>query len=70
MTSKEQFLKTHNKLSPVHLRATAEILNLFKTEKPALFSGDDWPIDKIRRPFVFWLTSLTQAKKEAMDKIR
>jgi len=69
MTTKEQFLAVHNKLSPLNLKATPEMLSVFKDEKPGLFSGDDWPIDKIRRPFVMWLTSLTRAKKEEMGEL-
>lgn len=63
MTTKEQFLIEHNKLSPKNLMATIDLLISFKTEKPGLFKSDDWPIDKIRRPFIFWLTSLARTKK-------
>lgn len=63
MTTKEQFLIEHNKLSPLNLRATLETLIRFKAEKPILFKSDDWPIDKIRRPFIFWLTSMDEAGK-------
>lgn len=63
MTSKEQFLTEHNKLAPLNLKATIEILNRFKEEKSILFKDNDWPIDKIRRPFIFWLTSLTESKR-------
>jgi len=64
MTTKEQFLIEHNKLSPSNLRVTMETLTLFKSEKPALFKSEGWPIEKIRRPFIFWLTSLNRSKKE------
>jgi hypothetical protein len=57
MATKEQFLTEHNKLSPLNLKATMDTLTRFKTEKPTLFKSDEWPIDKIRRPFIFWLTS-------------
>ena len=66
MTTKEEFLTEHNKLSPTNLQATDKTLNRFKTEKPALFKDGDYSIDKIRRPFIFWLTSLTKAEKEEM----
>jgi len=69
MTSKEQFLIEHNKLSPLNLKATIGMLTCFKTEKPGLFKNDDWPIDKIRRPFIFWMTSLTKEKKEKMSDV-
>ncbi|OGF28639.1 hypothetical protein A2331_04320 [Candidatus Falkowbacteria bacterium RIFOXYB2_FULL_34_18] len=63
MTTKEQFLSEHNRLSPLNLKATMETLSRFKMEKPTLFKSEDWPINKIRRPFIFWLTSMTQIKK-------
>jgi hypothetical protein len=57
--TQEEFLSDHNKLSPENLRATGALLVRFKQEKPLLFEGgDDWPIDKLRRPFIMWLTSL------------
>jgi hypothetical protein len=63
MTTKEQFLIEHNKLSPINLKATIDLLIRFKTEKPSLFKDDDWPVNKIRRPFIFWLTSQANVKK-------
>lgn len=64
MTTKEQFLSEHNKLAPLNLKATMDTLTRFKEEKPALFkSVGDWPIAKIRRPFIFWLTSNVNVKK-------
>ena len=66
MTTKEQFLNEHNRLSPVNLRVTMDILTRFKTEKPALFKSNDWPINRIRRPFIFWLTSRVEKEKEQM----
>ena len=56
---KEQFLEMHNKLSPQSLRATLPLLSRFKEEKASLFHGDNWPIDKVRRPFILWLSSLS-----------
>jgi hypothetical protein len=64
MTTKEQFLIEHNRLSPLNFRATIEMLTSFRIQKPTLFKSEDWPIDKIRRPFIFWLTSRPKAKKE------
>ncbi len=63
MTTKEQFLIEHNRLAPLNLMATMDILTRFKTEKPSLFKSDDWPIAKIRRPFIFWLTSQAEVKR-------
>ncbi|HXK32254.1 MAG TPA: hypothetical protein VJ378_02190 [Candidatus Paceibacterota bacterium] len=61
---KEEFLEEHNRLSPVNLKATISLLSRFKTEKASLFKGDDWSIDKLRRPFVLWLTSSVLKEKE------
>lgn len=61
---KEQFLEEHNKMSPVSLQATASLLSRFRIEKASLFHGDDWPIDKFRRPFIIWLTSLSLEKNK------
>jgi hypothetical protein len=57
--NKEQFLEEHNRLSPANLRATILLLSRFKAEKASLFKSDDWPIDKLRRPFIMWLTALS-----------
>ena len=61
---KEEFLEEHNRLSPINLRATISLLSRFRTEKSSLFKGDDWSIDKLRRPFVLWLTSSVLKEKE------
>jgi hypothetical protein len=61
--TREQFLAEHNKLSPSGLGATIALLTNFKLEKPSLFKDDSWSIDKLRRPFIFWLTSLKAATK-------
>ena len=62
--NKEQFLEEHNSLSPVNLRATISLLSRFKTEKASLFKDDNWPTDKLRRPFILWLSSLSLNKKK------
>jgi len=67
MTKKQNFLLEHNKLSPLNLQATASLLSCFRVEKAALFKDDDWSIDKLRRPFIFWLTSLTTQEKENIE---
>jgi len=61
---KEEFLEEHNRLSPLNLRATIPLLSRFRIEKASLFKNDNWPIDKLRRPFIFWLTSLAWNKKK------
>ena len=58
LLKKEQFLEEHNRLSPENLRATFALLSRFREEKASLFLDDNWPIDKFRRPFIIWLTSL------------
>ncbi|MCX6758553.1 MAG: hypothetical protein NTX14_02505 [Candidatus Nealsonbacteria bacterium] len=67
MTQKEQFLSEHNKLSPINLQATIELLSRFKNEKQSLFTGDDWPLDKLRRPFILWLTSLPSQTEKGIN---
>ncbi len=63
-SQKQQFLLEHNKLSPSSLQATTGLLSIFRTKKASLFKDDTWPIDKLRRPFVLWLTSLTSKERE------
>jgi len=64
LLQKEQFLEEHNRLSPINLRATISLLSRFRIEKASLFKDDTWPIDKLRRPFIIWLTSLDFKKKK------
>jgi len=68
MTKKQQFLLEHNELSPLNLQATTSLLSRFKIEKASLFKDNDWSLDKLRRPFILWLTSLTAEKKENIKK--
>jgi hypothetical protein len=69
--NKEQFLEEHNRLSPENLKATISLLSRFREEKTSLFKNNNWSIDKLRRPFILWLTSLAageradSAKKES-----
>ena len=57
MTTKEEFLDEHNKLSPNNFKATMDTLACFEAEKPGLIKNNDWTIAKIRRPFILWLSS-------------
>ncbi|MBI2624898.1 MAG: hypothetical protein HYW70_00985 [Candidatus Nealsonbacteria bacterium] len=57
VTKKQQFLSEHNRLSSLDLQATMEMLSRFKIERASLFKDNNWSIEKLRRPFVFWLTS-------------
>jgi len=56
MTKKEQFLQEHNNLSPKNLQANMDLLSRFRIEKASLFKDNDWSLDKLRRPFILWLT--------------
>lgn len=66
MTTKQQFLSEHNKLSPENLQATEEMLARFRIEKAAVFKDNDWSIEKLRRPFIMWLTSLSPREKSTL----
>ncbi len=68
MTKKQQFLEEHNRLASADLQATASLLAHFKADKALLFKDNNWSIDKLRRPFIFWLTSLTTKEKEDIRK--
>jgi len=58
--SKEKFLQEHNKLSPSNLQATLAMLNRFREEKKPLMKDDNWCLDKLRIPFIAWLTTMQE----------
>jgi len=66
--SKEQFLEEHNKLSPSNLRATLALLDRFKEEKKPLLKDNEWSVDKLRIPFISWLTTLPKDDKKTGKK--
>lgn len=66
MTSKRQFLEDHNSLAPLDLQATTATLSRFRVEKKALFKTNDWSTDKLRRPFIMWLTAFSVKEREDM----
>ena len=68
MISKEQFLEEHNKLSPLKLQATLAMLDKFKEEKKPLLKDDCWCLDKLRIPFILWLTSLPEKRAKSGKK--
>jgi len=70
LISKEQFLEEHNKLSPLNLQATLALLNRFKEEKRPLMKNDGWCLDKLRIPFISWLTALREPKEKNLEKSR
>ncbi len=61
--TQEQFLAEHNKLSPSNLRADGDLLLRFRQEKSSLFKEDGWSLEKLRRPFIIWLTAQSSYKK-------
>ena len=67
-TTKEEFLSEHNRLSPLNLQATIALLSRFKIEKASIFKDDNWSIDKLRRPFILWFTSLSLRKRGNIKK--
>ena len=40
------------------------MLSRFKIEKASLFKDDIWSVDKLRRPFILWLTSMDHREKD------
>jgi len=60
MTNKEKFLEEHNKLSSQNLQATVQLMARFEVEKPAICKNNGWSIERVRRPFIMWLTSLNE----------
>ncbi len=68
VTKKQHFLIEHNRLSPENLQATTSLLSHFRTERASLFKDNNWSVDKLRRPFVLWLTSLAPEEKEKMSQ--
>ena len=64
LISKEQFLKEHNKLSPLNLQATLTLLDRFREEKKPDMKDDSWCLDKLRIPFISWLTAMQQKQEK------
>ncbi len=64
MTKKQQFLEEHNRLSSLSLQATTGMLSRFRAEKPGLFRDSDWSVEKLRRPFILWLTSFSLEERD------
>lgn len=61
--TREEFLTKHNKLSPGNLRANGDLLARFCQEKPGLCADANWSLEKLRRPFIIWLTAQSCYKK-------
>jgi hypothetical protein len=64
LINKEQFLEEHNKLSPSNLQATLALLNQFKEAKKPLLKDNSWCLEKLRIPFITWLTNLPKPDKK------
>jgi len=67
--SKEQFLQEHNRLSPSNLQATLALLDRFKEEKRPLMKDDGWCLDKLRIPFISWLTAMQEPDKKNSGRL-
>ena len=62
-------MEEHNKLSPSNLQATLTLLDRFKEEKKPQLKDDNWCLDKLRIPFISWLTALQQkSEKKNLNK--
>lgn len=68
LISKEQFLEEHNKLSPSNLKATLAMLDRFREEKKPLMKDDSWCLDKLRIPFISWLTAVKNTEEKENEK--
>jgi hypothetical protein len=64
VSKKQQFLLEHNRLSSLDLQTTMEMLSRFRIEKASLFKDNEWSIDKLRRPFILWLTSFSLEERK------
>ena len=60
---KEQFLREHNRLSPIHLQTTFANLTLFQIAKKPFLEDNQWSF-KLRIPLIIWLGSLPKEKKK------
>jgi hypothetical protein len=65
---KEEFLAEHNKLSSPQLKATLQLLSRFESEKAILCKNGNWSVEKIRRPFIMWLTSMSQKEIKTINQ--
>lgn len=63
LTSKEQFLIDHNRLSPANLRVTFELLTKFQQEKKPLLTDEGWS-SKMRIPLISWILALPETPPE------
>ena len=64
-----EFLVEHNRLSPANLRADSALLARFRQERQSLFTEDGWSLEKLRRPFIIWLTALPERRGDGCDEV-
>ena len=69
ISKKENFLLEHNRLSPTNLQATTSMLDQFRIDKASIFKDNDWSVDKLRRPFILWLTVADHQKIDKKSSI-
>jgi len=67
--SKEKFLEEHNKLSPSNLQATLAMLDRFREEKKPLMKDNGWCLDKLRIPFISWLTAVQEKSNKKNGRL-
>jgi hypothetical protein len=65
---KEEFLEEHNKLSSPQLQATLQLLSRFESEKAIICKSGKWSIEKTRRPFIMWLTSMNPKEIKTINQ--
>lgn len=66
---KKQFLIEHNRLSPVNLQATFEMITAFQEAKKPLLKDADWS-NKLRIPLITWLVALPSPPQDKKKGIR
>lgn len=60
---KKQFLIEHNKLSPVNLQVTFDLLTDFQKAERPLLNDADWS-NKLRMPLITWLIAMPLLSQE------
>ena len=66
--TKEDFLAEHNKLSGQNLQATVQLMARFEAEKPGICKNGNWCLEKVRRPFIMWLSSLNTKEIKSINR--
>ena len=66
VSKKQQFVIEHNRLASAKLQVTKSMLSRFRIERASLFKDAEWSIDKLRLPFIRWLTSFSEEDRAKM----